>query len=390
MTVEIPLATVADAWINDFARVAGTGPLEGATLLGERAVLAGLRVPCGRRSAGGMCFMLRSVTGDVALNLARADDRQLLPALFESDTLDVWNETALAAAVAAADAEALVLRGRTMGLAIAAEQERAPHVRPCVTVATGAPAPPRARPPRVLDLSALWAGPLASHLLLLAGAEVVKVESRQRPDAMRHGEPAFFALLNQAKRSVVLDFACAADRRALLALVRSCDIVITAARPRALAQLGIDASALVGATPGLVWISITAHGIDGEAAGWVGFGDDCGVAGGLSAALRVVSGRGGFVGDAIADPLTGIAAARAAWNAWRAGRAQHIVLAMSAVAAQALDEARAADPAGLNRSLSAWRAAEGQAFPAAPRRAASPPAPWGADTLQCLAELSPC
>ena len=47
----------------------------------------------------------------------------------------------------------------------------------------------------------------------------------------------------------------------------------------------------VGTTPGLVWITITAHGVQGEAANWIGFGDDCGVAAGLSAALHAATGR---------------------------------------------------------------------------------------------------
>ena len=214
-------------------------------------------------------------------------------------------------ALHSSDAHALLMRGRSMGLAIAAEQEMratpastslfGPGGSPAwaeLASGPGAAAPraaaPMRRAPRVVDLSALWAGPLAAHLLWLAGAEVVKVESRSRPDALRNAEGDFYALLNQGKATVAVDLADGGDRQALLSLIAASDIVIEAARPRALAQLGIDADRIVRVTPGLVWISITGHGSVGEAGGWVGFGDDCGVSGGLSAALRSATGRSGF------------------------------------------------------------------------------------------------
>src|SRR5262249_16899261 len=149
------------------------------------------------------------------LNLSRKVDRELLPALFETDDLETADDEAIAGLIAKRDAAELVARGRSMGLAIAAENEGAAfggarahglHVSdPLATRpdAAGFPEPLASAPnsvvraPRVLDLSALWAGPLAAHLLWLAGAEVVKVESRTRPDAMRLGNNEFYSLLNQ-------------------------------------------------------------------------------------------------------------------------------------------------------------------------------------------------
>jgi crotonobetainyl-CoA:carnitine CoA-transferase CaiB-like acyl-CoA transferase len=128
----------------------------------------------------------------------------------------------------------------------------------------------------------------------------------------------------------------------------------------------------VRTTPGLVWVTITGHGAEGEAAGWVGFGDDCGVSGGLSAALRAASGHSGFVGDAIADPLTGIFAAQVAWDAWISRRGGRFGVAMSRVVALCLAAARAKDPAALESSLRAWSAAVGKPFPTINRRSISP------------------
>ncbi|MEO7247069.1 MAG: CoA transferase, partial [Novosphingobium sp.] len=232
-----------------------------------------------------------------------------------------------------------------------------------------------------IDLSALWAGPLCSHLLQLAGAQVVKVESRSRPDALRGADPAFFALLNGGKDSVSVDLA----DNAVHALIAKADIVIEAARPRALAQLGIDANALVAAKRGKVWITLTGHGALGHAADWIGFGDDCGVAGGLSAALREASGTIGFVGDAISDPLTGIASAGAAWQAWSSGNGGRIGLSMSGVAAQALADERAFDAEMLREELAAWGAASLRSFaPVALRAPMGSVHPLGADSARWL------
>lgn len=390
----IPLCDCADETLATLARAAQSrsiGKLTGATLFGERAMLADRAVP-GRVSAGGACRLFDTLSDTVALNLARADDRDLLPALFATDDLDVDDDAAIAACIAGSDAASLVTRGRALGMAIASEHE-APSCDTVLSVelVTGCPAiAALRRAPRVLDLAALWAGPLAAHLLWLAGADVVKVESRTRPDAMRRGDGTFYALLNQGKASVVLDFADASDRRALLLLIADSDIVIEAARPRALAQFGIDAEQLVRTSPGLVWVTITGHGAEGEPAGWVGFGDDCSVAGGLSAALRAASGRSGFVGDAIADPLTGISAALVAWNAWLSRRGGRYGLALSHVVAHTLARARARDPQALERDLLAWSAAVGQPFAPVERRPIDAMAAFGEDTRPCLAGLAPC
>jgi CoA-transferase family III len=389
----IPLASVADQALVKLARASGSSALatlDGATILGERAMRAGFKIP-GRVSAGGGCRLFGAVDDTIALNLARAADREMLPALFETDELDTHDDAAIAVHVARADAQALLARGRSMGLAIAAENETPTAVvSEAGTIAMqlscgGRSSTPILGAPRVVDLSALWAGPLAAHLLWLAGAEVVKVESRSRPDALQDGDGDFYALLNQGKTRVDINLAQRADRQALLSLIAASDIVIEAARPRALAQLGIDAGEIVRTTPGLVWISITGHGAAGETAGWVGFGDDCGVSGGLSAALRGATGRTGFVGDAIADPLTGIFAALAAWDAWVSRRGVRLGVAMSQVAARCLAAAAHENPEALRSCLRSWGRAAGQPFPAVRRRSVAAESPFCGDIQGYLA-----
>jgi hypothetical protein len=258
----IPLAAIAHQALTRLAAASGSAALralDGATLLGERAMRAGLRIP-GRTSAGGGCRLFDSLSDTIALNLARSADRDMLPALFENDGLDGNDDSAIAACIARTEAHALVTRGRSMGLAIAAEHERRPALEHAPLFGRGGSATAARAAPRVVDLSALWAGPLAAHLLWLAGAQVIKVESRSRPDAMRGAAGDFYALINQGKATVHVDLADDSERRALLSLIAGSDIVIEASRPRALEQLGIDADRIARNTPGLVWISITAHG----------------------------------------------------------------------------------------------------------------------------------
>jgi hypothetical protein len=354
---------------------------DGARLLGERAALAGLSRN-GPVSAGGACRFVRAADGWVAVNLARPDDFALLPALLEDEAAADWEGLHRAAmALSVAD---LVDRGRLLGLAVAAEGE---------TPAGGwfvaeqiAAAAPRPGPPLVLDLSSLWAGPLCGHILGLLGARVFKVESLARPDGARLGPPEFYALMNAGKASVALDFAAPEGLAQLRRLMARADIVIDSARPRAWAQLGLDPAEIIAGNPGLTWLSITGHG---RANGyWAAYGDDAGVAAGLSAAAPRPGGRPVFVGDAIADPLTGLHAALLAWASWRAGGGRLVAVALSGVAAHALAFRRAEDPRARAQAWTDELRRQGVAAAAPHSRA-----PWraaralGADTATALDAL---
>ncbi len=295
------------------------------------------------------CKFYRAHDDHIALNLSRAEDRALLPALFCAD-LNPYDETEIAHHIRQSLTFPLVARAREMGLAVAALHEIPPR-RAHSVIAHGPQrhiAPPTK--PLALDLTSLWAGPLSAHLLMLAGTEVIRVENPNRPDTMRIGDPQLYTLLNQGKASVTLDPRRADDRRALLSLIARADIILESARPRALYQLGIDASALIKAKSGQIWINITAHGASGDAANWVGFGDDCAVAGGLSAALLQTTGKRGFVGNAIGDPLTGIYAAKIAWRAFQRGKSARMGISISGVVAKALRESEAS----ITAELVAW------------------------------------
>lgn len=391
----IPLTRWADRQLRALARESGStaiAKLDGATLLGERGSNGGYRVP--RRVSAGLGGSRLLPTRDggwFALTLIRSEDRELLPALFGEADLDYRNNDAIAAAVLRSKCADLVARGRMLSLPVASADERPASIA-VETIAQGGHRKRLAgHRPLVIDLSAIWAGPLSGHLLWQCGMDVIKVESPTRPDLIRRDDPTTFDIINQGKRSILVDLALPDQRDALVGLIRTADIVIESSRPRALRHLGIDADQLVREVPGLVWLSITGHGARGEPAEWTGIGNDCGVAGGLSRALADACGEIGYVGDAIADPLTGITAALEGYRAFAAGKATRIGFSMSAITARALREERTYDPSLLEAELRAWGQAVGAPFPAVPRRPlAAPVASLGADTAHYLPDVVAC
>ncbi len=315
---------------GDPARPERSG-LNGAALLGEKAALLGLHRR-GSIAPGGSCRLIRAGDGWIALNLAREDDVELLPAWLgeqhaASSLSEAW--AFVRRTVSTRPVANLLERGRLLGLPLAAAGSGPRLTPPWHRITASGPPCCASREAasgydterlRVVDLSSLWAGPLCTHLLHLCGANVVKVESSFRPDGTRHGDARFFDLLNGGKRSVVLDFGSRQGIRDLCALIESADIVVESSRPRALQQLGIDARALVENVPGLVWLSITGYGRALPQAHWVAFGDDAAAAAGLAQAMTPAREAPLFCGDAIADPLAAMHAALAALSFHLRGR----------------------------------------------------------------------
>lgn len=391
----IPLARWADRQLRILADETGSvsiAALDGHTLLAERGS-AGDYTISGKVSAGigGSRLMRTRDGGWFALTLLRTEDREMLPALFAGTDINIHDNADIARAAAQHDCADLLQRGRDLGLPVASADET-PRSAPVAVIAKGSRLHRTSNHrPFVVDMSAIWAGPLAGHLLWLAGAEVVKVESLSRPDLIRRDDPATFDLINQGKANIVVDFASDMEKAALIDLIRRADFVIESSRPRALKHLGIDADELVRETPGLIWLTVTGHGATGETANWAGIGNDCGVASGLSRALADATGEIGYVGDAIADPLTGITAALEGWRAYEAGEARRIGFAMSAITARALKEERQFDPTMLERELQGWGAAVGQRFPKVSRREMlAEVRPVGADTERYLPGFARC
>lgn len=388
-----PFAARARALVGALAERSASRALaaiDGAALLGEHAAVFG-HVRRGQTSPGGRCRLLRAKDAWIAVHLARTDDLALLPAwLGEGDTSDPWRF--VAERIGRGTAEELVARARLLGLpaAVAANPADAPPAAVRVA-ARGAPRVSKG-PPLVVDLSSLWGGPLCAHLLHLAGARVVKVESTRRPDGARAGPPAFFDLLNSGKQSVALDFTSPEGRTSLARLIGCADIVIEASRPRALVQLGIDAEAWIATHPGSIWLGLSAYGRPEPEGSWAGFGDDTAVAAGLAVATGSRE-MPIFCGDAIADPLSGLHAALAVFDAWRCGGGVLLDVSLRGCVAYELGMPMPARRARVVASANGWETVLGTlrtpvASPRA-RPAASRAGSLGADTASVLHAIDP-
>lgn len=125
----------------------------------------------------------------------------------------------------------------------------------------------------VVDLTGGGAGPFASRLLADFGANVVKVESSQRPDASRmmhvdkretekpwnHG--GYFHQLHRNKYAIAVDFSHPEGKEVLLRLIRNCDVVIGDFVPGVFEEMGMTYEDLVHINPRLIMLSMhsTAH-----------------------------------------------------------------------------------------------------------------------------------
>jgi len=396
--VPAPLALRMEEWMASLRSDCGDRAalrIDAGALLGERAAALELQ-RAGNRSASGSCRLLAARDGWLALNLARADDLRLLPAWLESEIGidDAWN--AIAAAALQRDVSELVARGRLLGLAIA--PATAPPTDPRDgerSARLGKRRTPLDQPPLVLDLSSLWAGPLCTHLLQLAGARVLKLESTSRPDAARTGPRDFFDLLNADKESIALDLRTRAGVSALLRLIAHADLVVESARPRALAQLGVSAETMLASHPGLTWLSITGYGRREPERNWVAFGDDAAVGAGLALACGDAERGPIFCGDAIADPLTGMRAACEAMRAMRDGGGWLLDCSLRGTVSSVLADARRFEAASVTRDPQlGWCVASGDLRErvAAPRmrQARDRARDFGADTPRVLREFGEC
>lgn len=272
----------------------------------------------GLMSPNGHCRLIQTRDSWIAVSLARRDDIELLPAWLGTP-LDAEPWDSLTSTAAQRTASDLLATAVELHMPVARIGEAVPLDR-AQLIEGGT------RNAGILDLSALWAGPYCGGLLAEAGYRVIKIESPDRPDPTAQHTPELDARLNGGKERLSL----ALDGPELLSMINNARVMITSARPHALARLGLDEERVFARNPDLLWIAITAHGWRGDAAMRVGFGDDCAAAGGL---LRWEDDRPHFIGDALADPLTGIMAATLAMEALEGQKAGLIDIALARTAA---------------------------------------------------------
>ena len=345
LMLPLPLASHADGALMALKAISPNAenlPRYGSQILGERARFR-KTIRKGRLCAGGYGRLMDAADGRIALNLVREDDWGLIPAWLE-DYADDWN--GIVKLVAFKESQYLVDRAAEIGLAVA-KDGLPPIPKTWISVQHFEKA--SCEMPLIVDLSGLWAGPLATSMLSLNGAQVIKVESPMRPDGMREGHQGFYNLLNAGKDCVSLNFRDAEDLGSLKALLNKADVVIEASRPRALRQLGIFAEDFVSKTPGKIWARLTAYG---QSENRIGFGDDIGVSAGLSTIMTQAHCEPCFVGDAIADPVNGLHLALALQACLNQGGGALIDLSMRDVLRYAIGDV----PKNVSQLAKAWQA----------------------------------
>lgn len=171
---------------------------------------------------------------------------------------------------------------------------------------------------KVIDLTTVLMGPLATQMLGEMGADVVKVEPpggdviRAIEPARHKGMGALFLNANRYKRSICLDLKRPAGREALLALLTGADVLAYNLRPRAMARLGLDRAALAERYPRLIHAGMVGFAEGGPYANRPAYDDLIQGGSGLAALLAAAGdGTPRYVPAALADRVVGIAASGA-------------------------------------------------------------------------------
>ncbi|HET7811767.1 MAG TPA: CoA transferase [Steroidobacteraceae bacterium] len=193
---------------------------------------------------------------------------------------------------------------------------------------------------RVVDFSHVMAGPYASHLLRLLGAEVIKIESPGVGDALRNYgadrrydgmSPAFIAV-NAGKKSLALNLKHPPALAAVQRLIGGADVVLENFRPGVMGRLGLDYESVRALQPRVVYCSVSGYGQSSPRRDWPAIDNIVQATSGMMS-LSGENGDGPMrVGFPVVDTLTGQTAAFAILAALlrreHTGNGEHIDVAM--------------------------------------------------------------
>jgi crotonobetainyl-CoA:carnitine CoA-transferase CaiB-like acyl-CoA transferase len=192
----------------------------------------------------------------------------------------------------------------------------------------------------VVDFSHVMAGPYASHLLRLLGAEVIKIEAPGIGDAMRNYgadrrydgmSPAFIAV-NAGKKSLALNLKHPPALAAVRRLIGRADVLLENFRPGVMGRLGLDYESVRALQPRIVYCSVSGYGQSSPRRDWPAIDNIVQATSGMMS-LSGENGDGPMrVGFPVVDTLTGQTAAFAIVAALlrreRTGSGEHIDVAM--------------------------------------------------------------
>ena len=191
---------------------------------------------------------------------------------------------------------------------------------------------------KVLDLTSMVSGPVATMMLADQGAEVVKVEP-PRGEQMRfmgtgHNDvPAVYYSCNRGKRSIALDLKSDAGKEVLWKLVRWADVLVQNFRPGAMERMGFGEGAVRAENPSIVYVSISGFGEQGPYAHKRVYDPVIqALSGATDIQMNRETGRPGMFRIIIADKVTSLTAAQAItaalFHRLKTGEGQHLRLSM--------------------------------------------------------------
>ncbi|WP_427762451.1 CoA transferase [Streptomyces sp. DSM 41931] len=243
---------------------------------------------------------------------------------------------------------------------------------------------------RVLDLTRVIAGPVATRTLALLGADVLRLDPPGLPELPdQHTDTGF------GKRSALVDLA--SGREVFEELLARADVVVTGYRPGSLDRFGLSAEALAGRRPGVVVAQLSAWGAAGPWAARRGFDSLVQVATGI-AHIEGDHGRPGALPAQALDHGTGYLLAagvlRALSDQADAGGGRLVRVALARTAAEVRAGANGSAAHGGEVPATPWLAERNSPlgrlryalppvdFEGGPRDWARPPGAWGADAAR--------
>ncbi|MEX0427698.1 CoA transferase [Nocardioides sp. DS6] len=176
----------------------------------------------------------------------------------------------------------------------------------------------------VIELTTSWAGPMAGRMLASLGADVIKVENLDHPDAWRGGQTpgdprrypdldpgpdpynrsSWFNAQNLGKRSVELDLKDPEGVAVMLDLIERADLFLSNLAPGSLPRLGLDPDVIRARNPCLITLLLSGFGAGGPMAGHVGVGPTVEATTGATWLMGYGDGRPQGTGAAYLDPIS--------------------------------------------------------------------------------------
>ncbi|PJX27692.1 CoA transferase [Advenella sp. S44] len=170
---------------------------------------------------------------------------------------------------------------------------------------------------RVIDLTAVVLGPVATQTLADFGAEVIKIESPEG-DLMRangvvksKGMSSIFLAINRNKKSVSLNLKDLKEKEQLLELIKTADVLVHNMRTTAIKRLGLDYDTIKEANPKLVYCAATGYGDHGDFNGQPAFDDIIQAGCGLASLSGHERGIPEYAPMLLADKIAGVYTANA-------------------------------------------------------------------------------